>query len=114
MTPSEFATHIAKIAALESTITSQAREIRDLKRALANASVQQATGLKELADNFSNLSMQVQPMIYSAARLEELLIKADRADGMRSLVIALMGGGFIASAGAALLGLFQYFSRGAS
>lgn len=111
MTPPE---QTAEIASLKATVRAQALEIRDLKKMLGTVSTEMTSAIKELTASQAEMALQVQPVVKSAEKLEKLITEADRADGMKSLATMLIGGGFFASAGAALLGLFQYFSKGGS
>jgi uncharacterized coiled-coil protein SlyX len=97
-----------EVATLQATVQAQAREIRDLKSAVAasNASID------ELAKQVAALTLSVQPMLQSAAKLDRLLTEADRQDGMKTLAGKIVGGSFLASIGAALIGVYHYFAGG--
>jgi len=55
------------------------------------------------------LTLQLQPFIKSAEKIDKLLTEADRQDGMRSLAKTLIGGGVLASVLAGIAGIFTYF-----
>lgn len=112
-----------EIAALKSTIRAQGIEIRDLKQAMAQASKDHTAALAEssrqhseamtsLSKKVDDLTLAIQPMLISAARLNLLLQEADRQDGMRKLAKLIGGGTFIALVGSAMAGIFHFFSRG--
>jgi len=110
MTPSEFANHAAEIAGLKATVQAQSREIRDLKRVAKELADTHASTVDELSGKLDALTLQIQPLILSAEKINALLTKADREDGMKSLAKTLIGGGFLAAIGAALMGVFHYFA----
>ena len=109
MTPSEFANHAAEIAGLKATVQAQSREIRDLKRVAKELADTHASTVSDLAGKLDTLTLQIQPLILSAEKINDLLTEADRQDGMKALAKTLVGGGFLAAIGAALMGIFHYF-----
>jgi len=101
--------HAKELAALGAKLEARDMEIRDLKKAMeaTNAS------LDKLSEQVAALTLQVQPMLNSAAKLDRLLTEADRQDGMKTLGKQVVGGGALAAVGAALLGIYNYFVGGA-
>lgn len=80
-------------------------EIRDLKRYVAQTN----KALDRVADQMAALTLQVQPMLNSAAKLDQLLTEADRMDGMKTLAKQVVGWGFLGALGAAIAGIYRYF-----
>lgn len=114
MTPVEFANHAAEIAGLKATVRAQSREIRDLKETAKEQIANQTALAEDLGAKVEALTLQLAPFLKSAERIDKLLAEADRQDGMRDLAKTLIGGGFFAGAGAALLGVYHYFVGGGS
>jgi hypothetical protein len=110
MTPTEFANHAAEIAALKATVRAQSREIRDLKVAARDLAQNNAAKIEDLATKIEEMNGQLQPFVLSAQKIDKILTEADRQDGMRSLAKTLIGGGFLAGIGAAIVGIFKYFA----
>ncbi len=110
MTPGDFANHAAEIADLKATVRAQSREIRDLKSAAKDHATAHAGAVTELGEQIRELTLQIQPFVKSAERIDKLLTEADRQDGMKALAKTLVGGGFLAGVGAAIVGIFNYFA----
>jgi hypothetical protein len=111
MTPADFASHAAEIASLKATVAAQSREIRDLKNAAKEQTASHAAIAHNLSDKLDALTLQIAPFLKSAERIDALLAEADRQDGMKALAKTLIGGGVLASLGAAIVGIFHYFAR---
>lgn len=99
-------------AALKATITGLNREIRDMKIAHRDSNKQSTDSIEALANEIAALRLVIQPVLKSSARLEQLLIEADRQDGMKSLAKLIVSGGLIAMLAAAIVGIYEFFSKG--
>lgn len=102
----------AEIAALKETVRAQSREIRDLKTAHRDMTREQAASIGKLADEIEALSKAMQPLLISGQRLNQLLIEADRQDGMKSAAKLIIGTGFVAMLSAAIAGIYNFFAKG--
>jgi len=103
----------AEIATLKETVKGLNREIRDLKTSHKEGQQARAIEMKALTDEVEAMRLAMEPIRLLAPRLTQLLIQADRQDGMKTAAKLILGGGVIGALAAALAGIWEFFSKGA-
>lgn len=101
-----------EVAGLKATVEAQAREIRDLKKALADSSKANADAINALADKVEAHMAAMQPVLISSTALMELLQESQKRKGMEELGKKLVGWGVFGAIGAAAMGIYEFFSVG--
>ena len=105
-------TQAAEIAGLKATVEAQAREIRDLKKALADSGQASADAINALAAKVDAHMLAMQPVLVSSTALMKLLEESQRQKGFVDLGKQLAGWGLFGMLGAAAMGIYQFFANG--
>lgn len=101
-----------RVAAVEEALAgftkSSGVEFRDLKKEIDDLQDE----VRKLRDAMQASQLAIAPLLASNARLAELIAEVDQAKGRDKLIGRLVGGGVLTAIGAAIYGIFDFFSKG--